>query len=290
MPKIHADLIRDGIQGDLYYKDGTEGSGKAMIILGHSFGRYKKNTRRLARAFAGMGIPSLGLAYWKEPGLSGDLSKIPVEYVGEAVNWLHKKGFPTVGVYGISKGAEFALVSASLLPEINFVVAVSPFDYVLEGQTFLGTSSNSSSWSFKGRELPWVPWNENLRSIAATSLLTGQLDMRARYRDALRFASERSVIKAENIKGPVLLLTARDDSVWAGNEAATRIMARLRAEHFPYFFEHVDYRCASHLLLPYARAGKFERMLFRNARRKSDKYSASRKHAAWKIRSFVHKV
>ena len=289
MLSIHADLLQDGIQGDLFYTESSSDNEKAMIVLGSSSMRFKK-TKKIAAEFSRRGIPSLALAYSRKAGLSTDISKIPVEYIKYAVNWLHRKGYTRVGLYGFSKGAEFALTAASLLPEIKFVVAVSPFDCVLEGENFFCMPTNCSSWSFNGKELPWIPWRARIGSVLSTSLLTGQLDMRFRYRDALRFASNRTFIKVEKISGPILFVTADDDGKWPSKEAVMRMKSRLRSARFPHTYGHLNYHFGTHNMLPFERVSPLEKVLFSDARDYEDEYTAARLHSAKRIAEFVHSV
>ncbi len=88
---------------------------RTVIVVSGSDGgiAYAKKT---AEVLAGKGIPSLALAYWGTKNTPETLSLIPVETVQSAAEWLMEQGYSSVGIYGFSKGAEYALTSASLQP------------------------------------------------------------------------------------------------------------------------------------------------------------------------------
>ena len=289
MPRVHADLLRDGIQGVLYYKEGMEKADRAMIILDDPRAKHRRS-RQIARSFARLGVPSLALAYCREAGLPLSPARLPLEYVRDAAFWLHRMGYEKVGVYGLSLGAVYALCAASHLPQIAFTVAVSPFDYVLEGRSVFGTPTNTSSHTFNGKDLPWLPWRKGVLRTISTSLMAGQLDTRFRYRDALRFAGGRSRIRVEKLHGPVLFITASEDTVWASDEAVMRMKARLMRSDFPYEVCHVQYHCGTHRMLPMKHIPARERILFANARHHIRKYRSARLHAARRTADFVRSV
>ena len=111
---------------------------KALIVLGGSEGN-ENIPLHLGARFAREGMPSLGLCYWNAPGLSDDLIEVPIELIERAVTFLQEQGYQHIGIYGISKGAELALLSASLISKISCVVALSPLAHVMPG--ILGNKS-----------------------------------------------------------------------------------------------------------------------------------------------------
>ena len=63
------------------------------------------------------------------------------------------------GLFGGSKGAEFALIAASRYPWIDSVVAYAPTDLVWEGWGLevIEAEGTRSSFSFEGEALPFMP-------------------------------------------------------------------------------------------------------------------------------------
>lgn len=79
-------------------------------------------------------MTTLALAYVLEEGLPGQFAAVPIDTLEAAGKRLHDMGYEKVGLWGISKGAELALVAGSLLPGlVNAVVAVSPMNTVCQG-------------------------------------------------------------------------------------------------------------------------------------------------------------
>lgn len=100
-------------------------AGKAVIVLGGSEGN-ENTPRNLGGRFSREGIAALGLCYWNVPGLPDELIEVPIEPIERAVAYLNQRGFEHVGIYGISKGGELALLAASLIPDIECAIAISP--------------------------------------------------------------------------------------------------------------------------------------------------------------------
>ena len=133
-------------------------SGKAIIVLGGSEGN-ENIPRNLGARFAREGIAALGLCYWNVPGLPDELIEVSIEPIERAVAYLRQRGFDRVGIYGISKGGELALLAASLMPQITCVVAISPLACAMPGITgnksLAGKGlSDRSSWTWRGEPVP----------------------------------------------------------------------------------------------------------------------------------------
>ncbi|HVF46420.1 MAG TPA: acyl-CoA thioester hydrolase/BAAT C-terminal domain-containing protein, partial [Pyrinomonadaceae bacterium] len=85
---------------------------------------------------AGPAIAIAALAYFGFDTLPAELERIPVETVDRAVDWLAAQ--PGVDpnrivLQGGSKGAELALLAASLNKRVAGVIAISPSSVVYEG-------------------------------------------------------------------------------------------------------------------------------------------------------------
>jgi len=184
-----------------------------------------------------------------------------METVERGVQWL--KAHPRVkadslGVWGASKGAELALLSASLLPDFKAVVAKSASAYAFEsiGQG-LGRV-HKSSWTYRGKSLPFVPLNFTLPITASffwAKLLKRPWPMRPFYSYGIKQAGdlEAAAIKVENINGPVLVTGGGSDGVWPSDEMARRIVARLKAKGHPYDDIALTYANAGHqIAAPYS--------------------------------------
>ena len=272
---------RDGFCGFLHEPaSGAERfAGKAIVVLGGSEGN-ENIPRNLGARFAEEGLAALGICYWNAPGLPRELVEVPVESVERAVGRLRSRGFGKVGVYGISKGGELALLAASLIPAVSCAVALSPLDYVMPGITGNGGLaskgvSGRSSWTWRGNPLPCVPGGTRMpyAGIVRRLLAERQLDMRFFYERMLEGATEGSAIKVERIGGPVMLVCPERDAMWPSDDAARRIEERLRAHGHPWEVERLAYKHASHIMVP-LETGALK--LFREEREHPRECAASR--------------
>jgi dienelactone hydrolase len=50
----------------------------------------------------------------------------------------------------------------------------------------------------------------------------------------------------ENIQGAVMLLSGDQDKVWPAADMGDRIIQRLQAHNFPYYYQHIVYADAGH--------------------------------------------
>lgn len=244
---------KDGFHGVLYRPESDQFPGKALIAFSGSDGRFPL-TCMLAELFQRAGLTTLALAYWNAPGLPKQIAALPVEAIQHSALWLQAQGYEKIGLWGISKGGELALLSGSLMPDlISCVVAVCPMDMVCQGiDARKKKPLPASSWSWRGAELPYAPLSCSRRRMLADSLRNRELTLRSAYGRAVEDAPAEAIIPVERIGGPVLLLTAQHDSMWPSAEAAERVIARLDRAGFPHPHLHVCYEYASHLLVPMA--------------------------------------
>jgi acyl-CoA thioester hydrolase/bile acid acetyltransferase-like protein len=107
---------QDGFAATLYTSAAVRPGAPAIVVLTGATGGEDRAT---AEGLAMSGYPALALAYFKEPGLPQCLCSSPLEYFVRAINRLRAqpagRGRPVV-LYGLSRGAEAALLVASYLP------------------------------------------------------------------------------------------------------------------------------------------------------------------------------
>lgn len=278
---IEQNVKQDGFTG--FYHRGTGGGKKAVIVLGGSDGTDLV-PNDVSALFSRQGISALGVCYWNKPGLPPELAKVPVEYVEAAVRWLKGRGYEKIAVYGISKGAEYALVAATLLPDITGVIALSPSHCVYAG---LGANARGkkdmlgvSSFTWRGRELPFVRGKMEMGGVLWRLVTQQQLNMSFFHEKALAGLTEDAVIKVEDINGPILLLSPEMDAQWPSKYSCEQIVKRLQESGFPYPVEHVSYRFASHVLAPVEDRQFLSKLrIYKVERRYPDKCGESRSAA-----------
>ena len=141
----------DGFEGFLYPGNGRKD--KVLIVMSGSNGGMKL-TRQSAHFYYENGFPALALALFRTKQTPKNLSRVPVEYVENAIAWLKKQGYDRIGVDGMSKGSKMALVAASMFPELACVIVRVPSHFVSEGLSGSGKNkapSGTSCWSWRGR-------------------------------------------------------------------------------------------------------------------------------------------
>jgi dienelactone hydrolase len=159
-------------------------------------------------------------------------ANLPVERVGQAADWL---GFETgivrdrVALYGFSKGAELALLAASLDGPYAAVVAIAPSDVVWEGWGRGVEPGSTSGFTWQGQSLPFVPYEGFAREMAryargdpGARLANAHEQGRAMHPE--RVATAR--IAVERCLCPVLLAAGGKDLAWPSADMAMAITAR----------------------------------------------------------------
>ncbi|MEQ8364517.1 MAG: acyl-CoA thioester hydrolase/BAAT C-terminal domain-containing protein [Cyclobacteriaceae bacterium] len=137
-----------------------------------------------------------------------------------------------IALIGGSKGAELALLLASYYPDITGVIALVPSYCSFPALTL---TASTSSWTYKGEEVPYVP----MPWAAVPSAI--KQDLRSAFSIMLEDKEEveKALIKVENINGPILLLSAKNDGMWPSTEMSNEVVARLQQKGFEYPYQHI---------------------------------------------------
>ena len=176
------------------------------------------------------GYAFLAIGYFGAPGTPDTLNKIAVEAVYRAIKAATKNpavAADRIALIGGSRGGDLALLLGSYYPDIDCVVALVPSHVVFPGHT---SHFSTSLWTYQGRELPFVPVNE-----AAVPFLMKR-DLRGAFTAMLQdtAAEKKAAIRVENIKGPILLLSATADEISPSAPMCANLMVRLRQHRFPH--------------------------------------------------------
>jgi dienelactone hydrolase len=135
-----------------------------------------------------------------------------------------------IGVVGTSKGAEFALLAATRMPWVRSVVAWVPSDVVWEGWGPGTEPGRSSSFSWQGKPLPFVPYRGMAEELAGFQ--TGAAVRLRRPQDAGRAAHPERIaaarIPVEDFAGPLMVIGGHADQVWDSGGMAEQIADRRR--------------------------------------------------------------
>ena len=250
------EVREEGLVGTLFLPAGA-GPHPAILVLNGSGGGINEPRAAL---YASHGYVALALGYFKAPGRSDYISNTPLEYFETALHWLHRTLRPRSGfvaLSGQSRGGELVLLLGALLPElVSAVIGYVPGAVVHSAQNACdpATGREGPAWIFRGQPLPhlwennrtatWAPWDEGPQPRRhAHALLAALQDPEA---------VERARIRVENIRGPVLLLSATDDGSWPSSLYGRMVTERLAQFQHPHAVTHLDFEDAGHsIVFPY---------------------------------------
>ena len=228
----------EGLIGRTYVPAGANGE-IAAILLGGSGGGMAWQ-RRMAAHLAGVGIPALALAYFGMEELPQRLERIPLEYVLDAVlafGELESVDPDRIVLVGYSKGAELALLAASTFDLVAGVVAYAPSSVTF--QAFLPPRFPAiSSWTLDGVDCPFVPLKGYRPEASSIENWTTYLQQEV--------ALGAAAIPIERIRGPILVLSGEEDSIWPSSLMGERLRGRFEEHGAGGRFRHRVFPDAGH--------------------------------------------
>mgnify|MGYP002780439980 CR=1 FL=1 len=209
------------------------GSGKlpTLIVLHGSEGNDIAKAWANALTYAEQGFATLAVAWYTqsyEPAehvpTSGHL--IDVNQLERAREWLAMQpeaDAKRIGLWGQSKGGEFAMLGASRFGWVKAAVGCVPSDIVWQG---FGEGENTlparSTWMLDGKALPFVPLFPYKEGRYR--------DNTDRYERSRRFNPDAAVaarIPIEQSEAKLLLIAGDRDEVWAAGAMARNLAERM---------------------------------------------------------------
>ena len=160
---------------------------------------------------------------------------IPIDHLQSVYDWLvDQPGVDEhrIGLYGYSRNSAFVLLSATRFDWVDAVAAIAPSDVVWEGwgdQVKLGTTS---SYSWNGEPLAYVPYSDNwYREVfkfgrGERGRLRIPMD-EGRWENPDKVSAAR--IPIEDYTGAVLVAGGEQDDLWSAGHMSQNIAER-RAE------------------------------------------------------------
>jgi len=216
-----------------------EGKCQPLIVgLGGSEGGnawtsdYWKKTRD---KFIEKGYAFLAIGYFGAKGAPELLEKIAIEDIHDAIieaTKNEKVNKKKIAIIGGSRGADLALLIGSYYKDIDCVVGLVSSNVVFPGHT---THFTTTSWTYNGEDLPFVPVSEE------TIPFIMKRDLRGAFVTMLKdtIAVKKAIIKVEKINGPILLISATNDEIAPTTPMSNDIMNRLEKYNFKYHKEHI---------------------------------------------------
>ncbi|XP_068110409.1 acyl-coenzyme A thioesterase 1-like [Hyperolius riggenbachi] len=226
-------LVREGrVRGSLFLPPGS-GPFPAVIDLYGTGGGLMEHRASLLGSH---GYMTLALAFFDFDDLPNNLGGLSLNYFQEAVEFLRhhpKTNKQEIGIIGLSKGAELAMIMASFLPGIKAVVGIS------------GCSANTFvPFPCDGFELPSLEFNADKLKFTEA----GEVDLSETLDDPTDPAFQECLIPVERSFAAFLLLSGLDDKNWPSDLYNKQLAARL-TEH-EKDVESYYYPGAGHLLEP----------------------------------------
>ena len=236
-------INQNGFQANYFAKNTTINKTAIILIGGGQWGDY------WGAQFANKGFVGLSLPYTRNKGLPKLPEEIPLEYFENAIKWLNEQ--PEVNpdkvlIMGASRNSELALIIASVFPElVSGVIAYAPSS-VSWSNTVLPYNSDTikASWTYKGEDIPYIPMDK------ITGNNSSEINTLEYWENGLKKQDHVSAatIKVERIKGPILLFSGKNDSVWPSSLMADMIEKRINDSNFKFDFNNIQYENAGHLI------------------------------------------
>ena len=207
-----------------YYPVESSKKRPAILLLGGSEGGIGPAISKMALELQKEGFAALSLSYFGAPGQSKTLEHIPLERFDQAIDWLASQpniDSDRLGVMGISKGAEAALIIASRRPNLRATVAAMPSHVAWQGidPNLLKQIMDppGGSWSANDEPIPYLPYVREYVS-SPLELYIKSLETLPEHPDA--------IIAVKNIKADVLLICGEMDSLWPSCDMARQLEIR----------------------------------------------------------------
>ncbi|MBL4668654.1 MAG: prolyl oligopeptidase family serine peptidase [Flavobacteriales bacterium] len=181
------------------------------------------------------GYAILAIGYFNADGTPRNLDRISLDAISDTIMSIAKNNKideSKIALIGGSKGGELVLNLASRFNQYRAVIAMSTSHVSFPAITW---SSNTSSWTYKGNEVTYVPAPLKTISPALKGDHYTAFSMMLEDEEAVKNAE----IKVENINGPILILSGKDDEMWPATSMSNKIIERLEEHNFKYYKEHI---------------------------------------------------
>jgi len=249
--KERYDLKKDGFCGRWF--EGTTEREKVVIAIPGT-GTAEENMMKLLGYIpkAGFSMLVIGHSVWNDE-LPSDPVQVPLDYVEKAISVLKEDGFEHIAMFGVSFGARYDLICASMFSDIEVVISAAPYDYITESVKGITKPLNCSTITYKGKDLPYINvevLHHNIiggfiKLLFAKGYGLGNM-MRWGYDSCIE--EERARVLCENITADVLLLAPAVDDCWPSDVAVPRIEERIKKAGKVKRLKTVIYPKGSHII------------------------------------------
>lgn len=181
------------------------------------------------------GYAILAIGYFNADGTPSNLDRISLDAISDTIMNIAKNNKideSKIALIGGSKGGELILNLASRFNQYKAVIAMSTSNVSFPAITW---SSNTSSWTYKSKEVPYVPATLKTISPALKGDLYSAFSMMLEDEKAVKNAE----IEVEKINGPILILSGKNDDQWPATSMSNKIIERLNKNNFKYYNKHI---------------------------------------------------
>ena len=219
----YKNIVNANWLGRIFYRN-TEDKAPCIIVLSGSDGGLEKS-QNIAMLLASRGYVSLAMSYFGMDGQTPYLDQIPLENIQEALQILSENPHVDpnrIGIYGRSKGAEYALASISKFHEFKSAVLNAPSNQVYEGLRGK-MNSHHSSWTFKNQEVPYTKFS--ILKLLQSKVLPQHPEK-----------APDSLIDVHDSGTNILLIASTKDEVWDSKNSVLQIAKTIPAENCSIYF------------------------------------------------------
>jgi dipeptidyl aminopeptidase/acylaminoacyl peptidase len=181
------------------------------------------------------GYAILAIGYFNADGTPKNLDRISLDAISDTIMNIAKNpkiDESKIALIGGSRGGELVLNLASRFDHFNAVIAMSTSNVSFPAITW---SANTSSWTYKGKEVSYVPAPLKIIGPALKGDLFTAHKMMLEDKEAVKKAE----IEVENINGAILILSGKNDDQWPASEMSDQLIMRLKSKDFKYYNEHI---------------------------------------------------
>lgn len=247
-------IRENGIVGVLFVPESDHRLPVIVTLTGSNGGMGENRAQMLANH----GFATLGLGYFGVEGLPDRLENIPLEYFEKAFQWIEtnpKLDPSRIGIFGVSRGGELSLLLGTVFPEkMRAICAITPSSVINGGLA----EKPCEAWVLHGIPIaPFAPvaqlclqgedGKDPAHAVATAPLFLEGMNDKAAF--------EKSAIRVEKIRCPVMIICGGDDQMWPAFVFAEQINQRLKKSGSAVSFELLKYPNAGHgISIPYTPA------------------------------------
>lgn len=246
---VSLDKISAGYLNGYHLTPDNKSHKGTVVVFGGSEGSSNIET---AAFIAKEGYEVYSMYFFGKENQPKDIQKIPLDFYKELDSMIKENSSDSepVTLVGVSKGAELSLLLGSKYPDlIDNIVLYAPSAYAFQGLSF-GSQTPESSWTFEGKEIPYLSFMDVDKSTLANFMLRLTVNLPFKYLDmhlsAIENAvnREESMINLDDVKSNILIFAGEDDKVWPSAD-----MGRLIKDNYTGNCELKIYENTGHLFL-----------------------------------------